>query len=380
VPLAQQLATQIASGQIATPTTSEGWNNLIAEFSTDPRTMSINPASPLGGVKAADGTPAPATSGTTGVQTMAPANSSTAPGGGNKNAFVTQMTPWAQYASSQTGLDPNLILAQWGNETGWGSSHQWTANFNPAGIGITSDAVAGQGFGSVKGGVDAYVNFLKTNSNYNQLLQTKGAQAQAVALGNSGWAAGKYDNGGGPGSSLLADMAGINAPATNQMPPVQGATVPNMGSSAAINFARSVIGTPYVWGGESAQGYDCSGLTQAAFKSAGVNLPRVAQDQYNATPKVDVKQLQAGDLVFFGQSTSAISHVGIYIGNGQMVDAPHTGAQVRTESIGWGDLVGATRPIDQTGTSALPQPVQQQATGNYNQILSHVMSALAGGK
>jgi cell wall-associated NlpC family hydrolase len=122
----------------------------------------------------------------------------------------------------------------------------------------------------------------------------------------------------------------------------------------ALDWALSQVGTPYVWGGETpGVGFDCSGLTQAAYRVAGVTLPRTAQEQYDATAKLPPGYpLQPGDLVFFGQGPTDVSHVGIYIGNGQMVDAPYTGVDVRVESFpttvgaSWGsDLyVGATDP------------------------------------
>jgi cell wall-associated NlpC family hydrolase len=126
----------------------------------------------------------------------------------------------------------------------------------------------------------------------------------------------------------------------------------------AVEWALTQIGTPYVWGGETpGVGFDCSGLVQAAYAVAGVALPRVAQDQYDATLKVPAGDpLAPGDLVFFGSSRSGIDHVGLFVGTveGQavMVDAPYTGADVRAEefpdTIGaaFGSLVfvGATRP------------------------------------
>ena len=129
--------------------------------------------------------------------------------------------------------------------------------------------------------------------------------------------------------------------------------------AVAVSWALSQIGTPYVWGGETpGVGFDCSGLVQAAYAVAGVALPRVAQDQYDTTPKLAPGAVLApGDLVFFGGSPDSVDHVGLYVGvvNGQnvMVDAPHTGADVRAEPFpatlgsSFGSLlyVGATRPI-----------------------------------
>jgi cell wall-associated NlpC family hydrolase len=135
--------------------------------------------------------------------------------------------------------------------------------------------------------------------------------------------------------------------------------VPTSGAGAvAVSWALSQIGTPYVWGGETpGVGFDCSGLVQAAYAVAGVQLPRVAQDQYDATPKLAPgAALAPGDLVFFGGGPGAIDHVGLFVGvvNGQdvMVDAPYTGADVRAETFpgspgaAFGSLlfVGATRP------------------------------------
>ena len=126
----------------------------------------------------------------------------------------------------------------------------------------------------------------------------------------------------------------------------------------AVSWALSQIGTPYVWGGETpGVGFDCSGLVQAAYAVAGRALPRVAQDQYDATPKLAPGAVLApGDLVFFGGGPGSIDHVGLFVGvvNGQdvMVDAPYTGADVRAETFpatpgaAFGSLlfVGATRP------------------------------------
>ena len=125
-----------------------------------------------------------------------------------------------------------------------------------------------------------------------------------------------------------------------------------------VDWALAQVGTPYVWGGETpGVGFDCSGLVQAAYRAAAVNLPRVAQAQYDAGPPVPPgSPLVPGDLVFFGGGRTDVSHVGIYVGvqGGQavMVDAPHSGAAVRVEAfpdvVGsvWGGetYLGATAP------------------------------------
>ncbi|MEG3629422.1 C40 family peptidase [Streptomyces poriticola] len=98
----------------------------------------------------------------------------------------------------------------------------------------------------------------------------------------------------------------------------------------ALAFARAQIGKPYVWGATGPGSYDCSGLTQAAWKAAGVTLPRTTYDQVDAGTTVPLSQAQAGDLVFFYDD---VTHVGIYIGNGMMIHAPKPGTYVREESV-----------------------------------------------
>ncbi|MFJ6655094.1 NlpC/P60 family protein [Streptomyces sp. NPDC091377] len=98
----------------------------------------------------------------------------------------------------------------------------------------------------------------------------------------------------------------------------------------AIGFARAQTGKPYVWGATGPGSYDCSGLTQAAWKAADVDLPRTTYDQVDAGTTVPVSAARPGDLVFFYDD---LTHVGLYIGNGKMIHAPKPGAYVREESI-----------------------------------------------
>jgi cell wall-associated NlpC family hydrolase len=113
----------------------------------------------------------------------------------------------------------------------------------------------------------------------------------------------------------------------------------------ALSFAAHQLNTPYVWGGTGSGGFDCSGLAQAAYRDAGIALPRVAQDQFDIGPRVPAgSTVQPGDLIFFGSGPVGVDHVGLYVGAGEMIDAPHTGALVRFDSARWPGLAGATRP------------------------------------
>jgi cell wall-associated NlpC family hydrolase len=121
-------------------------------------------------------------------------------------------------------------------------------------------------------------------------------------------------------------------------------------TSVALSWAFSELGKPYLWGGTGPNSFDCSGLTQFVWRAAGVSIPRVAADQDAWAVPVPLSQLLPGDLVFFG--TTDIHHVGIYIGDGLMINAPHTGDVVRVSSIWWSDLAGFGRV--HTGTIPVP--------------------------
>lgn len=108
-----------------------------------------------------------------------------------------------------------------------------------------------------------------------------------------------------------------------------------------IAFAEAQMGKPYVWGAAGPDSFDCSGLTQGAWKAAGISLPRTTWDQVEVGQRVSVDNAKPGDLVFFYDD---ISHVGIYIGNGEMIHAPKPGANVRVESIYYMPIYGVVRP------------------------------------
>ncbi|QGV78988.1 C40 family peptidase [Streptomyces ficellus] len=138
-----------------------------------------------------------------------------------------------------------------------------------------------------------------------------------------------YD-GGSAGAGAATGPAPVGAAA-----PVQGTR-----AAQAVAYAYGALGKPYVWGATGPGSYDCSGLTQAAWRSAGVALPRTTYSQIDAGRRVPRSALAPGDLVFF---YSGVSHVGLYVGDGRMIHAPRPGAPVRIAPIDEMPWAGATR-------------------------------------
>lgn len=151
-------------------------------------------------------------------------------------------------------------------------------------------------------------------------VEAQAAAAQAAAAQASA-SAGNSGVGVAPGEAIG------NAPA------------PSGGAGAAVAYAEAQLGKPYQYAGTGPGSFDCSGLTMMAWQQGGVSMAHGSQSQYDSFPHVAISQLQPGDLVFFGSSGPTNHHVGIVVGPGVMIDAPHTGSFVERVSYYRPDLV-----------------------------------------
>ncbi|HEY6590534.1 MAG TPA: NlpC/P60 family protein [Actinomycetota bacterium] len=148
--------------------------------------------------------------------------------------------------------------------------------------------------------------------------------------------------------ALLARMRAADRPSTPSRPSDPVAPPPSGGggggasgsAAAVVAYARAQVGKPYCYGGSGSACFDCSGLTMMAWQQAGVSLPHSSAAQYSVGRRVSAGELQPGDLIFY---YSPISHVSVYIGNGQRISATHTGDYVRVQSLG-SSIVGYARP------------------------------------
>lgn len=176
------------------------------------------------------------------------------------------------------------------------------------------------------------VNFRSSASTSSTILgELKNGTAITVLSTSNGWSKVSYA---GKTGYISADYLVTASSGTAITPSNTAASVSiSAKRQSVLNYAAQFLGVPYVYGGSTPSGFDCSGFTSYVFKNTVGSIPRVAQAQYDATTRVSRDDLLPGDLVFFGSSTSSISHVGIYVGNNQFIHAPSTGDVVKYSSL-----------------------------------------------
>lgn len=133
-----------------------------------------------------------------------------------------------------------------------------------------------------------------------------------------------------------ADLVGLACPSADGEGAGSAGGGPSVMGGAALQFARTQLGKPYVWGATGPNSYDCSGLTMQAWSAAGVQLPRVSRDQTKAGQRVPVREAQPGDLLFWSSNgaDAGVHHVALALGGNQIIEAPETGTPVRIRALG----------------------------------------------
>jgi cell wall-associated NlpC family hydrolase len=181
----------------------------------------------------------------------------------------------------------------------------------------------------------------KVQSQQGEIARLNELIAEAVARREAAEEAAAEEAAAAAAAAAAQEAAAPSSGGSGPAPVIASAPAPNGSAQTAVDAALSQVGKPYQWGASGPDSYDCSGLTMWAWAQAGVSLPHNSGAQYAATPRVAQGDWQPGDLLFYG---SPIHHVAMYIGNGQMVEAPYTGLSVRVVSAYRSDYVGAGRP------------------------------------
>jgi cell wall-associated NlpC family hydrolase len=178
------------------------------------------------------------------------------------------------------------------------------------------------------------------------LLAAAGAEVRRIAEADAAAAAAAAQRAFEARLAAARAAAGVTGPG---LAALQGGSTdaPTVIAANAIAAARTQLGKPYVWGAVGPDSFDCSGLTGWAYHQAGLDLPRTSRQQWFAGPHPDLGALAPGDLLFWGTDRTnpqSIHHVALYLGGGQMIAAPHTGANVQIQPVYLGDFFGVTRP------------------------------------
>ena len=163
--------------------------------------------------------------------------------------------------------------------------------------------------------------------------------------------------------ALTAQQASLAAALPPQGPaaPAAGAATSASTGQRVVALAQQHLGTPYVWGGESPGGFDCSGLMQWAYAQVGIDLPRVSRDQAKVGRAVSPAEARPGDLVFFERGQ--IDHIGLYAGGGKWVVAPKTGDVVKMQDVDLSKATTIRRVLPDSATSGAGSPTAGSAAG-----------------
>ena len=212
--------------------------------------------------------------------------------------------------------DPDWYQIAVGGQTGYASRYyiEWTydADFN-LGVGIVQ--------------CDTSVNVRSQPSTDSEVLTSlsNGAKVDTIGISN-GWYKVSVNSTVGYIHPDYLSITGGRSTSTSR-----GSDTSALRQSV-VDFAAQFLGTPYVYGGSTPSGFDCSGFTSYVYKNTVRSIARTSSEQRNTTTNISMDELKPGDLVFFG-SGNTVSHVGIYVGNGEFIHSPHTGSSVKYDTL-----------------------------------------------
>ncbi|MGW6741921.1 C40 family peptidase [Streptomyces sp. NPDC055025] len=279
-------------------------------------------------------------------------------------AYQPLVQKWGNYCPA---INPALLAAQLYQESGWNPSAQSPADARGIGQfipgtwqahGIDGDGDGDRDIWDPADAIPSAASYDCELAGYVKDVPGDATNNMLAAYNAGAYAVIKY--GGVPPYRETQNYVKVIRTLEKSFARPIGRVEPSRQAASAIYFAQQKLGTPYLWGGNGTadQGgrFDCSGLTQAAYRTVGIELPRVANDQYNAGEHPSRDELLPGDLVFFSDdltNSRTIRHVGLYVGGGYMINAPYTGAVIRFDKIDTPDYFGATR-VTEDGAKSLP--------------------------
>ena len=233
-------------------------------------------------------------------------------------------------AVTVTGISNGWFKATYNDQSGYISGDYVSFSGSSSCYMSSSASTSTSSTQSAKVVCDTTVNFRsQPNTSCTVLASLANGTVVTVTSSSNGWYTATYN---GMTGYLSADYVQLTGSVTQSSNAVSynGTSAKR---AAVLEYAAQFLGTPYVYGGSTPSGFDCSGFTSYVFKNTVGSIPRVAQSQFDATTRVSREELLPGDLVFFGSSASSISHVGIYVGDDQFIHSPHTGDVVKYDSL-----------------------------------------------